>query len=109
MEPHPQYWYDAEGQPITVTAAEALMADIHARRVALDDVSGWCVSTVHTVLDQNVFGDGPPLIFETMIFDANGESVHEIRTPNRQAALDAHRRACAEVPQLQAEGSDTSD
>ena len=37
-------------------------------RVAADDVNGVHVSTVFLGLDHS-FGDGPPLVFETMTFD----------------------------------------
>lgn len=101
MEPHPNYWYDRKGKPISVQAAEELFHDIVARRVALDIVDGWRVSTVHMVVDHNVFGDGPPLIFETMVFDGSGEPVTEDRTATEEQARVAHQRAVAEVPALQ--------
>jgi hypothetical protein len=38
------------------------------RRVAFTDL-GWCtVSTVFLGIDHNFWGDGPPILFETMIF-----------------------------------------
>jgi len=38
------------------------------RRVAYTEVPGGYVSTVFVGLDQAFTGDGPPLLFETMIF-----------------------------------------
>ncbi len=38
------------------------------RSVAKDEFEGVVVSTVFLGLDHNFFGDGPPLLFETMVF-----------------------------------------
>src|SRR4051812_24313011 len=57
-------YYDREGHPIPVTA----WPSPDERRVDRTQVSeGVSVSTVHLVLDHS-FDDGPPVIFETMIF-----------------------------------------
>jgi hypothetical protein len=53
--------YDSDGVPITDW------------RVALDRVNDLCVSTVWLSVDHQ-FGDGPPLIFETMVFDGDESS-----------------------------------
>jgi hypothetical protein len=62
-------WFDRDGQPIDVAQANELLARENYRRVALtvirDDVE---VSTVWLGLDHNWHDDGPPVIFETMIF-----------------------------------------
>jgi hypothetical protein len=57
-------YYDRRGNQITADA----WPSYEDRRVARTDISeGVDVSTVHLVLDHQ-YGDGPPLIFETMIF-----------------------------------------
>jgi len=42
---------------------------IDARRVGLERVGRYEVSTVFLVHNHRHFGDGPPIVFETMIFD----------------------------------------
>ena len=42
------------------------------RRVALTNVSGFDVSTVFLGLDHNFRNDGPPVLWETMVFDQEG-------------------------------------
>lgn len=39
----------------------------NSRRVAQDDINGVTVSTVFLGIDHG-FGDGPPILFETMVF-----------------------------------------
>lgn len=66
-------FYDREGNPLDVErwvflselgSEEAIMA---YKRVAQDQVGPYWVSTVWLGIDHN-YGDGPPLIFETMVF-----------------------------------------
>ena len=42
--------------------------DPERKRVALDQVGEYRVSTVFLGLDHSFFGEGPPVVFETMIF-----------------------------------------
>lgn len=60
----PRY-YDRAGEPITMEVW-ALSREANLR-VAEDQVGPLYVSTIWLGLDHR-FGDGPPLIFETMIF-----------------------------------------
>lgn len=46
-----------------------LFSDMDYKRVALTEIGPYVVSTVWIGLDHN-FGNGPPLIFETMVFTA---------------------------------------
>ena len=50
------------------------------------------VSTVFLGLDHS-FGGGPPLLFETMIFDG-GEEEHCVRYSTWQQAEEGHKEAC---------------
>ena len=77
-------YYDPDGQPLTVHDWTAM----HGRRGAEGDDSWWCkkteigdleVSTVWLGIDHN-WGDGPPLIFETMIFGGESEDCHRYAT-----------------------------
>lgn len=69
-------------------------ADNDARRVALTEIPGGTVSTVFLGLDHRHFGDGPPLVFETMVF-ADGESADMWRCSTWLEAEEAHRLAVA--------------
>jgi hypothetical protein len=62
----PRY-YDRNGQPIDLYTWSVRFHDKDYQRVAKDEGDGWKVSTVWLGLDHQ-FGDGPPLIFETMVF-----------------------------------------
>jgi len=66
-------YYDRNGQPIDdVIEWGRKFEDMDSRRVALDEIpcgdESVRVSTVFLGLDHNYFDDGPPLIFETMVF-----------------------------------------
>jgi hypothetical protein len=63
--------------------------DFHGRIVRQDVLwNGVFLSTVWLGLDHRLFGDGPPLIFETMAFDFVGEDVLQ----ERYATLDDAER-----------------
>lgn len=53
--------------PITDEVTRDLWRDMDRRRVDRTQVGKCDVSTVFLVIDHN-YGDGPPLVFETMIF-----------------------------------------
>lgn len=44
----------------------------HRRKVAVDKVGELEVSTAFIGMDHNFADDGPPLVFETMVFDGEG-------------------------------------
>jgi hypothetical protein len=61
-------YYNRAGQPLAehaVMSPEVWSED--ARRVGSTNVGPYLVSTVHLVIDHS-HGDGPPVIFETMVF-----------------------------------------
>lgn len=66
------FFYDRQGQPITAEEADPLLGDITYKRVAGDTVvldgQQLAVSTVWLAVDHNFSRQGPPLIFETMVF-----------------------------------------
>jgi hypothetical protein len=45
------------------------------RRVAEDEINGKRISTVFLGMDHNLYGEGRPLIFETMVFDEKGNDI----------------------------------
>ena len=65
------------------------------RIVAKTEVApGVQVSTVFLGLDHNFFGDGPPLLFETMIFDDYEAGDHQWRYCTWEEAETGHNAAC---------------
>jgi hypothetical protein len=67
--PDPPMFYDRAGNPIPMIRSVELRADFHYIVVAKTEVGGvWEVSTVWLGNDHG-FGFGPPLIFETMVFE----------------------------------------
>ena len=90
--------YDRAGRPITLDEWLALVADIEGKRVAAADVvtpTGRClwVSTVWLGIDYS-FGYGPPLIFETMVFEHGmADTSYGERYATEVQALAGHARA----------------
>jgi len=94
-------WYGRDGQPLAEGDRERLLSDRTYRVVAQTTLAnGWFVSTVWLGLDHG-YGAGPPLIFETMIFDraadggfGRGDSVYQERYATEAEALAGHAHAC---------------
>lgn len=61
------------------------------RRVARDDIDDIRISTVFLSLDYNFSLDGPPLLFETMVFVGDDSEYCE-RYPTWDAAAAGHKR-----------------
>lgn len=69
-------FYDREGNPIEMMQwAELRMIPGYIRIAQTELPNGRTVSTVWLGLDHGFFGDGPPLIFETMVFGCEEERV----------------------------------
>lgn len=62
--------------------------------VMQDQVGPLFVSTVFLGLDHRHYGEGDPLLFETMIFD-DGEDGYQVRTSTWGQAERAHAEAVA--------------
>lgn len=92
--------YDRDGRAISFEQFARLHADrsylVVQRSTLLVGEVEVTVSTVWLGLDHR-FGDGPPLIFETMYFggDVDGELVD--RYPTELAALAGHDQAVAAI------------
>ena len=86
------FWYNIEGEPIDLHEADDLIPDIEKRRVAVYDDGEYRVSTIHTVLDTALLDGGPPMIFETMVFDPDRERLFG-RYPTKESALKGHQQA----------------
>lgn len=87
-------YYDFDGEPIDQARWVCLFAspDRHVAYTVVGD--GWEVSTVWLGLNHQ-FGDGVPLIYETMVFNDEDGGVWQERTTNRDAALACHDQALA--------------
>ncbi len=96
------YTWDKERDEVKLTSRGQWVQDGEdpdARRVALDTICGSQISTVFLGLNCQ-FGDGPPLLFETMVFfnkGSLGEYCERYSTPAE--AREGHKRACALVHQ----------
>lgn len=79
-------WYDRQGKPIPdLLTWGRMMEDIKYRRVANTKVKrGVTVSTVWIGLNHRI-GEGPPLIFETMVFGGPYDSYQERHMSEDQA------------------------
>jgi hypothetical protein len=87
--------FDRQGNPITLEEFVRLFADESYSRVAATLVGTALVSTVWLGVDHNFYDDGPPLIFETMVFDASHPSWSEEyvdRYPTEESARAGHER-----------------
>ncbi|HTF53635.1 MAG TPA: hypothetical protein VK735_39835 [Pseudonocardia sp.] len=60
--------YNREGDPISLVELGRLYEDLDYRRVVFTKVGPYEVSTAWLGTDHR-YGDGPPLIFETMVFE----------------------------------------
>ena len=88
-------YYDRAGTPITRDDWMRSMGDLPARVVAKTTIGASEVSTVWLGLDHG-FGDGPPLIFETLVF--GGVLADEMyRYSTEEQALKGHAEMCARV------------
>jgi hypothetical protein len=77
-------FFDKEGRPIDIPTADRLLSDMDYVRVGQETVGPYWVSTIWLGVNRRV-GDGPPILFETMVFAVDG-------TPNE---FDC-RRYCTE-------------
>lgn len=65
-----------------------------AHRVAIDTINGWRVSTVFLAYDHRFWGNGPPILWETMVFAPDGDvpedGTVQVRYCSRAEALEGH-------------------
>lgn len=60
-------YYDRKGNPLTLGEWSSLKESGESNKVAQTHIEGYVISTIWLGLDHQ-YGDGPPLIFETMVF-----------------------------------------
>lgn len=61
--------------PATVLEWARYFEDFQRRRVAETETELFVVSTVFLGLDHRHFGEGPPIVFETMVFEREREII----------------------------------
>lgn len=95
-------YYDWNGNPITLLEWAALF-EKRERKVANDFINGYRISTIWMGIDHN-FGEGAPLIFETMIFPNSSEieklNHYQERYSTLEEAEKGHKKACNLVKRL---------
>jgi len=71
---------------------EERAAALERRRVGLTDVGNVLVSTVFIGTDCGFVGDGPPILWETMVFRNDGDNECARCAGSREQAEEMHRR-----------------
>ena len=92
------YILNENGEPVAendMSVWGEFMGDDDRRRVAITEINGTEISTVFTGIDSTL-GDGPPLLWETMIFGGEHDSFQE-RYTSMNAAIAGHATAFAMV------------
>ena len=96
--------YNKQGNAITMEEWPELLRDENYKIVAQTNVAdGIFVSTVWLGLDHN-FRGGRPLIFETMAFSREGESMYCERYSTLAQAEKGHRRLLRQIERRLREG-----
>lgn len=96
------YILDESGTPVqadTLTWARWYEANSDKRQIARDVIGKAKVSTVFLSIDHS-FGEGPPVLWETMIFGGQHDQYQE-RYTSKEEALEGHRRAVALVMNIE--------
>ena len=96
-------------QPVSLREWATITMQGEDRRVRLTRVGPFEISTVFLGLDHNFFGDGPPILFETMTFlrgeglqDAEGMNDEDGRACTWPEAERMHQRAVDWIVRLYA-------
>jgi hypothetical protein len=98
MIPDRPRWYRLTDDHQVVPAA---MTERTVRRVALDTVGGYLVSTVFLGLDHGAYYGSPePMVFETMIQGPQGWESWQERGSTWDEALAMHGRGILEAERL---------
>jgi len=93
------YILDEQGEPTPCADLHAWaewMENHHRRQLAVTDVGGlFFVSTVFLGIDHRFYGDGPPVLWETMTFtsETNQPLGEQWRYASKAKALNGHARA----------------
>jgi hypothetical protein len=66
-------YFDKDGAPMSRRLWAKRFEDMAYRRIGLENVGKYEVSTVWLGVNHNFAAELPPLIFETMVFDVSGD------------------------------------
>jgi hypothetical protein len=109
-------WYDKQGQPIDASEVERLQTQEGYKRVGgtvitstVDPSQSLWISTVWLGLDHSWDPNGPPLIFETMIFEGSGQGEVIHRYPTQETAQAGHQSVVLEVMERLAPAASVED
>src|SRR5215831_8628601 len=92
---YPHYILDENGEPVPEYDLHVWSKwfEEHDRRVALDMVNGYRVSTVFLSIDHNFGVEGKPILWETMIFGgSDGDECYCERYSSLHDAQEGHKR-----------------
>jgi hypothetical protein len=89
------YILDATGKPVPATnlLRWGEWFERANRTVEKDEIDGHFISTVFLGIDHNFLGEGPPILWETMVFDPDGKALDQIRYNSLDAARNGHKAA----------------
>lgn len=85
-------YYDRQGNPLTMWEWAEKFEDLDYKIVQQDKFNGVLVSTVWLGLNHN-WGQGKPLIFETMVFTEGMAEEYQERYCTEEEARKGHRKA----------------
>lgn len=88
-------YFDRQGRPMELMDWARAFEKVENKIVIQEKIGDVTISTVWLGLDHQ-FGDGPPLIFETMIFGGDYDE-DQWRYSTEAEALDGHRAAVSLV------------
>lgn len=100
------YYFKLDGKtPVPLDSIHELaviMGDDKMRRVALDEVGPFSISTVFLFINHDFFNHGEPVLFETMVFQDGTEFYREDfelmdRYCTWDRAIEGHKRICEQV------------
>jgi hypothetical protein len=100
---------DNSVSPISSMEWAKRFEDRERRRVGLDELNGARVSTVFLGLNHQFLDDGPPLIFETMVFPEGWDERLCWRYSTWEQAEAGHKEAVRLVQKYLDEGKDFSE
>ncbi len=91
-------------RPLLVTDTEewSRWVETADRTVAKTEVGGGMVSTVFLTFDHSFSDEGPPLLFETMVFDADDDALDDLtrRYSTWEQAVAGHEEVVAQCLKL---------
>lgn len=89
-----------DGEPISLRTWMELLRD-ERKIVAQERIGGYFISTVWLGLDHNFMGSEIH-IFETMVFNEEGEGIETLRYPTKERAIEGHLELRNELALIEA-------